>query len=44
MPDDQEPVLNRQVAFKLCNDDEGLFLEIVQAYFEAAMEHSKHLL
>ena len=44
MPDDQEPVLNKQAALELCNDDEDLFLEIVQAYLEDAMEHSKYLL
>jgi two-component system, sensor histidine kinase and response regulator len=44
MPDDQEPVLNKEAALELCDDDEDLFLEIVQAYLEDAMEHSKHLL
>jgi HPt (histidine-containing phosphotransfer) domain-containing protein len=44
MPDDQEPVLNIEAALELCDDDEDLFLEIVQAYLEDAMEHSKYLL
>ena len=44
MPDDQEPVLNKEAALELCDDDEDLFLENVQAYLEGAMEHSKHLL
>ena len=44
MPDDQEPVLNKEAALELCYDNEGLFLKIVQAYLEGAMEHSKHLL
>ena len=44
MPDDQEPVLNKEAALEFCDDDEGLFLEIVQAYLENVMEHSKHLL
>ena len=43
MPDDQEPVLNKEAALELC-DDEDLFLEIVQAYLENAMEPSKDLL
>ena len=43
MPDDQEPVLNKEAALELC-DDEDLFLEIVQAYLENAMEHYNHLL
>ncbi len=34
MPDDQEPVLNKEAALELCDDDEDLFLEIVQAYLE----------
>jgi hypothetical protein len=29
MPDDQEPVLNKEAALELCVDDEDLFLEIV---------------
>ncbi|MBT5469028.1 MAG: Hpt domain-containing protein [Nitrospina sp.] len=44
MPDDQEPVLNKQAALELCDDDEDLFLEIVQAYLEDAIKHSKELL
>ncbi len=44
MPDEQEPALNKQAALELCDDDEELFLEIVQAYLEDAMEHSRHLL
>jgi HPt (histidine-containing phosphotransfer) domain-containing protein len=44
MPDDQEPVLNKEAALELCNDYEDLFLEIFQAYLEVAMEQSKHLL
>ena len=44
MPNDQEPVLNKQAALELCNDDEDLFLEIVQAYLENMMEISKYLL
>jgi HPt (histidine-containing phosphotransfer) domain-containing protein len=44
MPDDQEPVLNKEAALELCDDDEDLFLEIVQAYLEDAIEHSKYLL
>ncbi len=44
MPDEQEPVLNKQAALELCDDDEELFLEIVQAYLEDAMEHSRQLL
>jgi len=44
MPDDQVPVLNKQAALELCDDDEDLFLEIVQAYLEDAMKHSKELL
>jgi len=44
MAEDQEPVLNKEAALELCDDDEDLFLEIVQAYLEDAREHSKHLL
>ena len=44
MPDEQEPVLNKQAALELCDDDEELFLEIVEAYFEDAIEHSRQLL
>ncbi|HIJ51488.1 MAG TPA: hypothetical protein HPP54_10660 [Nitrospinae bacterium] len=44
MPDDQEPVLNKEAALELCDDDEDLFLEIVQAYLEDAIEHFKYLL
>ena len=44
MTDDQEPVLYKEAALELCDDDEDLFLEIVQAYLEDAIEHSKHLL
>ena len=44
MPDDQEPVLNKEAALELCYDNEDLFLKIVQAYLEGAMKHSKHLL
>ena len=44
MPDEQEPVLNKQAALELCDDDEELFLEIVQAYLEDAAEHSRQLL
>lgn len=44
MPDEQEPVLNKQAALELCDDDEELFLEIVVAYLEDAMEHSRQLL
>ena len=29
MPDDQEPVLNKEAALELCDDDEDLFLEIL---------------
>ena len=39
MPDEQEPVLNKQAALELCDDDEELFLEIVVAYLEDAIEH-----
>ena len=34
MPDEQEPVLDKQAALELCDDDEELFLEIVVAYLE----------
>ncbi|MZG54176.1 MAG: Hpt domain-containing protein [Nitrospinae bacterium] len=44
MADDQEPVINKEAALELCDDDEDLFLEIVQAYLEDALEHAKHLL
>lgn len=44
MPDEQEPVLNRAAALELCDDDEELFLEIVEAYLEDAAEHSRQLL
>ena len=44
MPDEQEPVLNKQATLELCDDDEELFLEIVQAYLEDAAEHSRQLL
>jgi len=44
MPNDQEPVLNKEPALELCDDDEDLFLENVQAYLEGVMEHFKHLL
>ena len=44
MPDEQEPVLNKQAALELCDDDEELFLEIVVAYLEDAIEHSRQLL
>lgn len=44
MAEDQEPVLNKEAALELCDDDEELFLEIVQAYLEDALDHSKHLL
>ena len=44
MSAEQEPVLNRQAALELCDDDEELFLEIVAAYFEDATEHSRQLL
>ncbi len=44
MPAEQEPVLNKQAALELCDDDEELFLEIVEAYFEDATEHSRQLL
>ena len=44
MPDEHEPVLNKQAALELCDDDEELFLEIVGAYLEDASEHSRQLL
>lgn len=44
MADDREPVINKQAAIELCDDDEGLFLEIVQTYLEDAREHSRQLL
>ena len=44
MPGEQEPVLNKQAALELCDDDEELFLEIVAAYLEDAAEHSRQLL
>lgn len=44
MPAEQEPVLNKQAALELCDDDEELFLEIVEAYFEDAVVHSRQLL
>ena len=44
MPDEQEPALNKQAALELCDDDEELFLEIVVAYLEDAIEHSRQLL
>ena len=44
MPDEQEPVLSKQAALELCDDDEELFLEIVGAYLEDASEHSRQLL
>jgi HPt (histidine-containing phosphotransfer) domain-containing protein len=44
MPAEQEPVLNKQAALELCDDDEELFLEIVEAYFEDAIVHSRQLL
>ena len=44
MPDEQEPVLNKQAALELCDDDEELFLEIVVAYLEDAIKHSRQLL
>lgn len=44
MQGEQEPVLNKQAALELCDDDEELFLEIVQAYLEDAIEHSRQLL
>ncbi|MEK9628112.1 MAG: Hpt domain-containing protein [Nitrospinota bacterium] len=44
MAEDQEPVLNKEAAMELCDDDEDLFLEIVQAYLEDAMTHAKELL
>ena len=42
MPD--EPVLNKQAALELCDDEEELFLEIVAAYKQDAIEHSRQLL
>ena len=44
MPDEQEPVLNKQAALELCDEDEELFLEIVQAYLEDSIEHARQLL
>ncbi|MBT3856519.1 MAG: Hpt domain-containing protein [Nitrospina sp.] len=44
MPDEQDPVLSKQAALELCDDDEELFLEIVGAYLEDASEHSRQLL
>ncbi len=44
MPDEQEPVLNKKAALELCDDDEELFLEIVEAYLEDAAKHSEQLL
>ena len=44
MPAEQEPVLNKEAALELCDDDEELFLEIVEAYLEDAIEHSRQLL
>jgi len=44
MPNEQKPVLNKQAALELCDDDEELFLEIVEAYLEDSIEHSRQLL